>query len=185
VTYYNPFNAELSNAKTYDKDGFMSRQQRLFDRFKNRLLKTAYWMLKKSWRFTKPTTLGVRAIVINDQNEFLLVRHTYTDSWYLPGGGVNKGEHLLPSLKREMFEELNLTIGSPPQLLSVYMNFYEYKNDCVSVFIIKDFDMKPSVNNEICDWSFFNFETLPKTISPGSKKRIEEYFGKKPISHIW
>jgi len=36
---------------------------------------------------------------VNDQNQVLLVKHRYLDGWYLPGGGVDKGEELLQALK--------------------------------------------------------------------------------------
>lgn len=42
----------------------------------------------------RPLTLGVRAIVLNDAGELLLVKHTYLNGWYLPGGRVDKGETL-------------------------------------------------------------------------------------------
>jgi 8-oxo-dGTP pyrophosphatase MutT (NUDIX family) len=43
------------------------------------------------WRITSPTTVGVRLILERDQT-VLLVQHTYQPHWYLPGGGVKKGE---------------------------------------------------------------------------------------------
>lgn len=42
------------------------------------------------WKVTKPRTFGVRAVLLDQDNRIALVRHTYTDAWYPPGGGVKK-----------------------------------------------------------------------------------------------
>ncbi|MES2906548.1 MAG: NUDIX domain-containing protein, partial [Pseudomonadota bacterium] len=54
-------------------------------------------------------TLGVRAVVLKG-DDVLLVRHTYMDGWYLPGGGVDRGEALEKAAVRECFEEVGVHI---------------------------------------------------------------------------
>ena len=56
------------------------------------------------WRFARGMTLGVRAVVLNDQAQVFLIRHTYVSGWHLPGGGVETGETALESLTRELRE---------------------------------------------------------------------------------
>ncbi len=75
---------------------------------------------------TRPITVGVRLILTNDQS-ILLVKHTYQQHWYLPGGGVKKGETLEQTARREMAEEVGAKLGRL-RLFGVYTNFYEYKN---------------------------------------------------------
>ena len=54
-------------------------------------------------------------IILNSTNEFLLVKRSLEDSafpgeWELPGGGIDYGETMNESLKREMKEEVGLVI---------------------------------------------------------------------------
>ena len=59
----------------------------------------------QSWfRLSRPMTLGVRAVMENAAGEVFMIRHTYTPGWYLPGGGVEKGETSIESLERELLE---------------------------------------------------------------------------------
>ena len=44
------------------------------------------------FRLARPMTLGVRAAVLDAQDSVLLVRHSYTPGWHMPGGGVEPGE---------------------------------------------------------------------------------------------
>ena len=44
------------------------------------------------WRLSRGMTLGVRALVIDEQRQILLVQHSHVRGWHLPGGGVEPGE---------------------------------------------------------------------------------------------
>jgi ADP-ribose pyrophosphatase YjhB (NUDIX family) len=79
------------------------------------------------WKITKPKTFGARALLIKNES-ILLVKHSYGPFWYLPGGGLKRGETYEEALKREMKEELNAEIFSL-KLLGVYNSTFEGKND--------------------------------------------------------
>ena len=53
-------------------------------------------------RVTRGMTLGVRAVVTDDRGRVLLVRHTYLAGWWLPGGGVDRGETTQAAVVREL-----------------------------------------------------------------------------------
>ncbi|MGC9396845.1 MAG: NUDIX domain-containing protein [Anaerolineae bacterium] len=125
------------------------------------------------WRLTRPVTLGVRLLAVRDKT-VLLVCHTYQSQWYLPGGGVKRGETLEQAIRREAAEEVGATLGEV-RLLGVYTNFYEYKSDHVVVFVCDEVTVKGKHSNEIERYGFFAFDDLPPDTSPGSRKRIAEY----------
>lgn len=146
--------------------------------------KLKYNIARYFWRITRPTTVGARAILVNDDN-ILLVRHTYRDSWYLPGGGVKKGETHSEGLVRELQEELGITLEEF-SLFGTYTNDYEYKNDHIIIFISDRFDLKGIMDNEIKEFAFFPMGKLPKNVSPGTKRRVLEYMGNDwPVSRKW
>ena len=125
------------------------------------------------WRVFRPIAVGVRVLLVQD-DKVLLVKHTYQKSWYLPGGGVERDETVEAALRREVREETDAQLGSLV-LLGVYSSFYEYKSDHIIVFVCKDFSLRGKTDREIAAWSFFPIGGLPADISPGTRRRIEEY----------
>jgi ADP-ribose pyrophosphatase YjhB (NUDIX family) len=117
----------------------------------------------------------------------LLVEHSYTKGYHLPGGGVKTGEMFDRALKREILEELGLDINDL-QLFGVYQNTKQGKIDAIITFIsTKPVDLnKAKLSNEINHADFYSLDILPTNISPGSRKRIQEYLSKNfPITKEW
>ena len=141
---------------------------------------------KLYWKIKKPRTLGIKAMILDENKEkVLLVKHTYIDGWFLPGGGVKKFEKPLDALKRELREELGFSFVSG-ELFGVYSNFSESKSDTVIVMTCCG-TMSDNINSkEILDYDYFGLTDLPSDISPGTKRRISEYIsGQKQIIGEW
>ena len=67
----------------------------------------------------------VRAVVVSDSGEFLLVRpHGYREGeWTLAGGGVEHGETPHQAMRREIAEELGVTLEKNLEALPVSNRF--------------------------------------------------------------
>jgi len=92
------------------------------------------------WRLTRGQTLGVQGIVIQDEREILLVRHSYLRGWHLPGSGVERHENLEQALGRELLEETGLAIKGKPKLHGIFSNFEWAKGDHIAVYIVNDWE---------------------------------------------
>jgi 8-oxo-dGTP pyrophosphatase MutT (NUDIX family) len=108
------------------------------------------------------------------EDQVLPVRHSYQDAWFLPGGGIKRGETLEQAARREAGEECGAKIKQLEQG-GAYTHFYAYRNDHVVLFITKEFELSGKMDFEIDQVTFFPLDNLPKDISAGSRRRIEEY----------
>jgi 8-oxo-dGTP pyrophosphatase MutT (NUDIX family) len=138
------------------------------------------------WRLTRGLTLGVRAVIYDEQNRVLLVRHTYVSGWHLPGGGVEVGESLINTLTKELREETSITLKSAPHLHGVFFNQGMAMRDHVAVFIVRDFAIEPYQSNpEIAEIKFFEVGSLPQEVTAATRRRIEEILHGEPPSPFW
>lgn len=120
------------------------------------------------------TSLGVRVLAIRG-DEVLLVRMTYLKDWYLPGGGVDRGESLRTAALRELREETALE-ARDIELRGFYFNERKGRSDHVALFVTRDVveiaGAKP--DHEIAEVGFFRIDQLPATTSPATRARIAE-----------
>jgi 8-oxo-dGTP pyrophosphatase MutT (NUDIX family) len=123
--------------------------------------------------FFRPTTLGVRIMLIRD-GQVLLVRQTYLPGWFMPGGGVKRGETLEQAARREIKEEIGGQM-SDLCLLGAYTHFGEYKSDHNALFLCTDFSFNKKQDREIAEVRFFSLDALPEGLLPGHRRRLEEY----------
>lgn len=125
------------------------------------------------WRLARPVTVGVRLLAV-EKGKILLVKHTYLDGWYLPGGGVKAGEDLQEAIGREAAEEAGAVLYDL-RLFGVYSSFYERKSDHIAVFVCEDYSWRTGSNREIESVECFPLDELPEGTSPANRRRIAEF----------
>lgn len=145
----------------------------------------AHWMRKLGWRLFRPTTVGVRALVTDDGGRVLLVRHSYTDGWYLPGGGVARGESIIDGLRRELMEEVGIELLGPPRLLGMYSSTLEGKSDHIGVFVVNEWRRAPRSSPEVSATEFVDASKPPADTSAATQRRLAEARGDRPIDFAW
>ena len=144
-------------------------------------------VLHAYWRFARAMTLGVRALVIDEEGRVFLVKHSYVSGWHLPGGGVEAGETINEALARELQEEGNIEMTTPPQLHGLFFNDRDSRRDHVALFVVRAFRQlaAPVPGREIVGHGFFALDALPNDTTAATRARIIEVLGGAPVSERW
>ena len=104
------------------------------------LIKIAHLFRRAYYFIARPVTLGVRILLI-DGDDVVLVKHSYEPGWFLPGGGVKRGETLEQAIRREAAEECGALLNQV-QFIGTYHNFVDYKSDHVCLFLSENFSLR-------------------------------------------
>jgi ADP-ribose pyrophosphatase YjhB (NUDIX family) len=144
-------------------------------------------VLHTYWRFARAMTLGVRALVLDEEGRVFLVKHSYVSGWHLPGGGVEAGETIAEALARELQEEGNIEMTAPPQLHGLFFNDRDSRRDHVALFVVRAFRQAaaPVPDREIVAHGFFALDALPNDTTAATRARISEVLGGAPVSERW
>lgn len=142
------------------------------------------------WKVTKPRTIGVRAVLLDQDDRIALVRHTYTDAWYLPGGGVKKGESIEAALLRELEEEVAVVGPKIERVLGVYHSQREAKDDHIIIYAARTVsdassDLPKADLMEIEEARWFPLDQVPSSTSAATVRRISEYRSGVTGSGAW
>jgi len=158
----------------------LNRVRRKFEPLLRRIFHT--WFL-----LARGMTLGVRAVVLDAENRVFLVRHSYINGWYLPGGGVDLGETMEQAMRRELKEEGEIDLTGEAVLHGIFLNDHVSRRDHVAVYIVRHFrqDRLPAPNHEIVECGFFAVTALPEDTTRGTRQRIAEVLGGQKLIATW
>ena len=143
--------------------------------------------MQRTWRWQRALTLGARGLVIDGDGRVLLVRHTYSSGWLLPGGGVEFGETIEQSVTRELEEEAGVAVTGPLELFGIYSNHAVFPGDHVVIYVAPHWRQARTTtpNSEIAEVGFFAPDALPESTTPGTRRRIAEMLGQHPRQTAW
>lgn len=136
---------------------------------------------------SRPKTLGARCVILNDNEEVLLVKHTYIAGWHFPGGGVDNGETVAAALNREVEQEVSIVFPEPPLLFNIYQNQERSSWDHIVLYIAHRYRFleQPTQTLEIECARFFSLSALPVDIERGTYDRIQEIISHHHVSPHW
>ncbi len=134
----------------------------LYKKVKLFSINAVHQLLRVWWFVQRPKGRGVK-VVLRYGDEVLLVRHNYGHRlWTFPGGGVHKGESFEDGARREIQEELGVTIHKLTPLGS-YVSTYEYKNVTLECFSADVAGPLVAIDDfEIAEAAWFPLSKLPE-----------------------
>lgn len=125
-------------------------------------------------------------MVFNADGELALIRNSYgrSDLFVLPGGGVRPFEAPALAAAREIREELGIEV-TQITFRSRHSSQAEGKRD--EVYLFEAFaDSRPDVDEfELEEARFVSLEDLPLATSPATRRRIDEYLGRREPDGSW
>ena len=142
------------------------------------------WAIHVVARFSRPLTMGVRAIILDGDQRVLLVRHSYVPGWHFPGGAIEPGETARSALLRETREEARIAIEGEPALHGLFLN---RRRDHVVVYLVRRFQEIASGPQdwEIAEARFFDLRDLPPDTTDATRARLREVVEGVPVAETW
>ena len=136
--------------------------------------RAAYSGLRVYWLLRRPRLSGVKC-VLTDGDRVLLVRHTYGHrGWDLPGGSLKRGEDPETAARREMNEELGVSIDRW-QPLGEFSLTVDHHRDSVNCFQAELNAPALKINRgelEAADW--FLRERLPRDLGRYARRILAQ-----------
>lgn len=138
-------------------------------------------------RLSRGMTLGVRAVVTDGAGGVLLVEHTYVPGWWLPGGGVDRGETAEAALARELREEAGIEPIGRPRLVSAHGNERHFRGDHILVYRVESWRRTGTapIASEIRRAAFFPLSALPEGTTAATRRRLAEVLDGAETSAEW
>jgi 8-oxo-dGTP pyrophosphatase MutT (NUDIX family) len=125
------------------------------------------------WRKWRQTPIsGISVIVTNPAGEVMLLRHSYgPKAWGLPGGGMAKGEDPAECARRELSEEVGLTVQEL-EPIGVLKETLSGSPHTSHVFTVQVSQTPKPDGREILEARFFAVDALPDLLTRNVPKRL-------------
>ncbi len=149
------------------------------------LLKIAHRLRHRYRAWRKAPISGSSVIVTDLYGSILLVRHSYgPDAWCIPGGGVGWKENPEDAARREVEEEVGITLGELTSLGSTEDVISGSRHTSHLYHAVVD-AMPRADGREVIEARFFPPYSLPEPLSSNTRMRVEAWRdtvrGKKPL----
>jgi len=147
----------------------------------------AHPLLRAYRILTRQKASGARAIITKG-DEILLIRNIGVTYWSLPGGVLKRWETPMMCLRRELKEELGITIHSADYRyrLGTYQSEHGDHTDTIHIFVIEIPSFYYKRQWELDEARWFKRDALPENLSPATDRRLMELkSGKKNILAEW
>ena len=142
---------------------------------KKLIMTLAFKAMQLKWLILRPVTLGVRILLVQD-HQVVLIKHTYLPGWHLPGGGIDRGETLAQGAAREAHEEVGADLDAEPELLDVLTTFTDGKSDHAAIYFSNSFTLNGTRDSwEIEEIQHFSLKQLPSDSSRMTLKAVALY----------
>ena len=132
--------------------------------------------IRHRWRIWRGTPIaGVSVILTNLSGDVLLLRHSYgPDVWGLPGGGLKRGEDPEQCARREVKEEIGITIGALTRVDALDEELSGSPH--IAHVFTATCDARPVPDQrEVLEARFFPSHSLPEPLGEVTRRRIEAW----------
>ncbi|HEY4486227.1 MAG TPA: NUDIX domain-containing protein [Candidatus Paceibacterota bacterium] len=135
----------------------------------------AHPLLRAYRILTRQKASGARAIITKG-DEILLIRNIGVTYWSLPGGVLKRWETPMMCLRRELKEELGITIHSADYRyrLGTYQSEHGDHTDTIHIFVIEIPSFYYKRQWELDEARWFKRDALPENLSPATDRRLTE-----------
>jgi len=122
--------------------------------------------------------LSLKALIVNEKGQVLVVKEAGRTWWDLPGGGMDHDESIHEAIARELFEEVSMTGEFDYRVIDIDEPLYLTKANVWQVRVIlhvtpKYMHFKPGEDGEAI--AFMEPATLKDSDHP-AESRIHRYF---------
>lgn len=139
------------------------------------LMPIAHRIRHRYRRLTKRPIAGVSVILTNLSGDVLLLKHSYGPRvWGLPGGGLKGAESPESCARREVEEELGITIEALTSLGTIEETLSGAPHTAHLFTAICHARPQPD-GREVTEARFFPSHSLPEPLGPVTRRRIEAW----------
>lgn len=124
------------------------------------------------WLVQAKFTVGVSAVLLNESDNVLLVRHRFRENegWELPGGFIERDEGLEDALRRELYEETGFDVKIL-SLLSTHVGDSRHVDIRFLARVVKG-DLTVD-RSEVVEARFFPYSELSKILNRDQVRNID------------
>ncbi len=120
---------------------------------------------------------GVSIIIMNLSGDVLLLKHSYgPDLWGLPGGGLKQGEDPEVCARREVYEEVGITLDAV-RSLGTLEEVLSGSPHTAHMFVATCNSRPTPDGREVLEARFFPSHSLPEPLGSVTRRRIDHWRG--------